>query len=426
MINKVINIVLFFCLPALSCQVVKGQALGSIALDSALVWAEHSYPLTQEMSFIQQSEKLSLENVSRGVWPQLVVVGQATYQSDVTSLAIPVPGFSAPEISKDQYRLYGEISQSLTDLYTNKQQKKKVKAVSEAEKTRHEVNLYAVKQRVQQIYFGILLIQEQLQLLDIIQKDLHTAFETAQVAVKNGVALQGSEEVIRAELLGIEQKRIEVESGLNVYREWLSAFIQKELNEHTIFEKPSELHFKSMEIHRPELQVLRASFEQLQAQSALTQIKTLPRLSLFLQSGLGRPALNMLDNDLAWYYIGGVRLQWNVSALYTQSREQKTIGMQQKRIEAQKNTFLFNTKLQLTQQDIELEKWKRMSESDLELVLLREKLKQTAQVQLENGSISSTEYLTYVHAEEKARQNSLIHEMQWLMAQYNRKLTAGN
>ncbi len=426
MINKLINPKLVLLLIAFFTAELNAQVVQQVSLDSALVWAERAYPLTHERALIQQAEQLSLENVSRGVWPQVIVVGQATYQSDVTALSIPVPGFSPPQISKDQYRLYGEISQSLTDLYTNSRQKKRVQAESEAELSKHEVDLYALKQRVQQVYFGILLIQEQLILLDIIQKDLQTAFETTQVAVKNGVALPGSEDVIRAELLSIYQKRIETEAGLQVYREWFTAFTQKELDQQATFEKPAFLRFQHAEILRPELRVFQASWNRLESQSALTKIKTMPRLSVFLQSGVGRPALNMLDNEMAFYYIGGLRLQWNMSAFYTQGKEQKTIGIQQKRLEAQKNTFLFNTNLQLTQHDSELEKWKRMAESDLALVVLREKLKQTAQIQLENGSISSTEFLTYVHAEEKARQNSLIHEMQWLMTQYNRKLTAGN
>ncbi|TNE72114.1 TolC family protein [bacterium] len=396
-----------------------------VSLDSSFVWAEQSFPLTRQRSLNEQAKDYSLENVNRSVWPQIAVVGQATYQSDVTQLSVPIPGFTPTEMSKDQYKLYGEVNQSLTDLFTNKHQKARIHAESQADYQKNEVDLYAVKQRVQQIYFGILLLQEQIKQLRITQSDLENAFATTKSAVENGVAIPGAEDVLKADILNIKQKEIELNAALEAYKAMLASFINKKIDAETAFETPNSLMLSS-EIHRPELALFASQQHMLSAQSSILKTKTYPRFNLFLQSGLGRPALNMLDNDMAFYYIGGLRLQWNLSSYYTQSKEQKVIGIQQSKIESQKEAFVFNTQLQLTQQSIEMEKWQQLILVDKEQLSLREKIKQTASTQLEQGTITSTEYISHVHAEESTRQNLVVHELQWLMAQYTQKLTSGN
>lgn len=397
----------------------------SVSLDSVLVWSEQEYPLSKDRALIQQAESFSLENVSRGIWPQVMMVGQATYQSDVTSLSVPVPAFVPTEISKFQYRLYGEVNQPLTDIITNRYQAKQVKAQMQAELQKHVVDVYEVKQRVQQIYFGILLLNEQLAQLQITQRDLNNTFETIKTGINNGVVLPGMEDVFQAELIQFEQKIIELKSAKKVYIEMLGAFTGREFTANTDFKKPG-IVLQSDEINRPELALFRSQSDILQSQTDLLRAKTFPRFSVFLQTGLGRPALNMLDNDLALYYVGGLRLQWNLSSFYTQSKEQRVIGIQKSRMDTQQETFLFNTRLQLTQQHAELEKWQELIQTDEKQVALRTKIKQTAAVQLEHGTISSSEFITHVHAEDGARQNKLIHELQLLMVQYTQKMTSGN
>jgi outer membrane protein TolC len=204
----------------------------------------------------------------------------------------------------------------------------------------------------------------------------------------------------------------------------LGSFIKQDLNRNSTLEKPV-FDTNSKENSRPELLLFDAQNKAIEAQSNVLRSKTYPRFSLFLQSGIGRPALNMLDNDFAFYYIGGLRLQWNLSSFYTQSKEQQVLTIQKEAVEVQRETFLFGTQLQTMQQDIEVSKWQTLLKSDQKLVELRQKIKLTSASQLENGTITSTEYLTHVNAEEQARKNLALHEIQWLLAQYQKKLTAG-
>jgi len=396
----------------------------TLTLDSVLTQAERNYPLIKQYDLTKKAEQFSLDNISRGIWPQIIVAGQASYQSDVTQLSIPIPGFSAPEMSKDQYRLYGEINQPLTDIITNKYQKEAIKASAEIENRKLETDLYKVKERVLQLYFGLLLADNQTSQLSILRKDLENALKTTKAAVENGVAIPGSEDILEAELIRLDQKITEGNAASEAFRQMLGAFIQEDLNNDTQLEMPNSSEMVSGKL-RPELILFDAQKRAIDAQSQLISSKTYPRFSLFLQSGLGRPALNMLDNDFALYYIGGLRLQWNISSFYTQSKEQDVLNTQKELVDLQRETFLFGNQLQLLQQETEILKWNKMLESDQKLVDLRKKITLTSAAKLENGTITSTEYLTHVNAEEQARKNLSLHEIQSILAQYQKKLTTG-
>jgi outer membrane protein TolC len=161
-------------------------------------------------------------------------------------------------------------------------------------------------------------------------------------------------------------------------------------------------------------------------QSKLITARNLPRFSLFFQGGLGRPALNMLSNDLKGYYIGGLRLNWNLTGLYTYNKEKKILALNQNGLDIQRDVFLFNTNLNLQQQNSEVTKVQELIETDNSIITLRESIKNTTKNQLENGTVTTNDYLTAVNAQDQAQQNLLLHQIQLLMAQYNYQTTSGN
>ena len=155
--------------------------------------------------------------------------------------------------------------------------------------------------------------------------------------------------------------------------------------------------------------------------------RTMPHLGLFFQGGIGRPnPVNLFSTDVSSYYIGGVRLSWSLSNFYTLGKEKKIIGVNQGILQSQRETFLFNTNLVLKQEDKEIAKLKELLQSDDEIVVLRESVKNTAEVQLQNGVITANDYLREINAEDQARQTKLLHEIQLLMAQYRYQNVSGN
>lgn len=401
------------------------QSSQEIRLDSCQVWARNTYPLIVQFNLIQKSETYSVDNVSKMIWPQIQIGGQASYQSDVTQLNIPLPGFSAPEISKDQYKIYGEVMQPLTDIITVNNQKKLVKANAAVERQKTEIEFHKLKERVNQLYFGILLLNSQIKQTELIQTDIKNALKKTEAAIKNGVATQVNSDVLQAEILKINQRKVELISAKKTYLNMLAMFTQKPINEQTQFVEPKEKLITTT-LKRPELSLFEYQKRVFDAQENLINSKNLPRFSLFLQSGYGRPALNMLNNDFDFFYIGGLRLNWNLSSFYTSNKEKKLVSINQSLINTQKEVFVFNTNLQLTQLQGELEKIDQLMKSDKEIIALRERIKLAASVQLENGTSTAVEFLSLANAEDQARQNLELHRIQHLMTQYNHELSSGN
>lgn len=400
------------------------EAQTILRIDSCLQWARDNYPLVRQQQLIERSRDLSVENASKGQLPQLSLGGQASYQSEVTKLGISLPGFTPPELSKDQYRLYAEVNQPLTDLQTINRQKDLIRSNGEVEKQKLEVELYKLKERVTQLFFGILLMHEQEKQVELMMADITAGLEKTQVAVSNGTATKTNIYLLEAEMVKAKQRIKEMVAVRESYEEMLSLFTGKQFSGTVILERPGLLT-ESTEMKRPELKLYELQYTNLKLQEKLLKAKNWPRFSLFLQGGVGRPALNMLSNDMDPYYIGGLRLGWNIGQLYTQKADHKLINLQQQTVALQKETFLLNTRLSITQQDGEVRKYNSLITGDQELITLRERIKKTSQLQLENGVISANDYITYVNAEDQARQGLLLHEVQLLMVRFGRELLKG-
>lgn len=413
---------LCFCLTA---TVSFAQSVGNLTIDSCYTMAKRNYPLVKQYALIEKSKEYSIDNVNKSYLPQFNIAGQATYQSEVTKVPISIPNMSIPELSKDQYKLYGEVSQPITDLFTVKDQKELVKTNSEIEVQKIEVELYKLKERINNLFFGILLIDAQIQQTELLKKDIQSGIDKINTAIANGTALKSTADNLKAELLKANQRTIELKSNRKGYADMLSLFINQTISENTTLVRPSP-QIISNAINRPELKLYELQKKTFDVQSKLITAKNLPRFSLFFQGGLGRPALNMLSNDVKGYYIGGLRLNWNLTGFYTYNKEKKILALNQNALDIQKDVFLFNTNLNLQQQNSEVTKVQQLIETDNSIITLRENIKNTTKNQLENGTATTNDYLTAVNAQDQAQQNLLLHQIQLLMAQYNYQTTSGN
>ncbi len=396
-----------------------------LSLDTCLAMAKRNFPLIKQYGMIEKSKEYSIDNANKGYLPQFNIAGQATYQSAVTQIPISLPNMDIPTISKDQYRLYGEVSQPITDLFVMKDHKNLIEANAQSETQKVEVELYKLRERINQLYFGILLIDEQLQQTTLLKKDIQSGIDKTNVAIQNEISTKNSLNNLKAELLKANQRTIELKATRKGYAEMLSHFIGSPIDENTILVKPAP-QLVSNSINRPELKLYDLQKKTFDLQSKLITAKNLPRFSLFFQGGLGRPALNMLSNDVQGYYIGGLRLNWNLTGFYTYNKEKKILSVNQSFIDIQRETFLFNTNLNLRQQNSEIAKVQELIETDRDIISLRESVKNTTKIQLENGTATTNDYLISINAEDQARQNLILHEIQLLMAQYNYQTTSGN
>lgn len=396
-----------------------------LTLERCYTQARQNYPLIRQNELILKTQKFTLDNLTKTIWPQLSVNGQATYQSDVTKLDIKLPNVATPVISNDQYRIYAELSQSLTDPLLLKQQKEWTKASFASETEKMEVELYKVKERIHQMYFSILLLEEQIRQSEWLEKDVSASIKKMEAAIANGVAIPSGLDVLVAERLKVQQRFTELQYARRSYLDILGAFMNQSLSDSTILVKPAQMAVTNT-MNRPELKWFEAQKWGVTQHDQFLKTKTIPKVSLFVQGGYGRPALNMLDNAFKTYYIGGLRFNWNLSAFYVYAKERQLQDINRQSIDVQKEVFLFNTQTQLKQQSGEINKLNELLNTDEELIRLRERIKQTAREQMEKGILTATDYLIQSNAEDQARQNKALHATQLLMAQYNYLLTTGN
>jgi outer membrane protein TolC len=421
---KQCSIPVYLWLLLLPVYTLHAQQNNTLTLEACYAWAEQNYPMVKQRDLILKSKEYSIDNAMKGYLPQFSINGQATYQSAVTELPIAMPGAEVPQLSKDQYKLYAEVNQTIYDGGAIRQQKHAHEVNARVEEQKLAVELYSLKERINQLYFGILTTDEQLRQNELLQNDIQLGIRKTQASIDNGTAFRSNADALKAELLKANQRTTELEATRLAYLDMLGLFINQALNENTILARPQELAINN-EITRPELTLYDYQNKSIDIQYQQLQVKNNPKLSLFVQGGYGRPALNMLSNDFEAYYIGGIRLSWSLGRLYTLKKDKALLDNSRKTIGLQRETFLFNTNLTNRQQHADITRLKQLLASDGEIITLRESVKKASAAQLENGVITSNDYLREVNAEDQARQTKILHEIQWLLAQYSYQTTTG-
>lgn len=402
------------------------QPLQKLTLEQAYDLSAKNYPVVKQKDLIKQTADISIDNLQKGFLPQVAISAQATYQSDVTKVPVSLPGFTIEAAAKDQYRLVADVSQLVFDGGLTKEQKVYQQMNAAVEEQKVEVELYKLKERINQVYLGILYLAEQLKQVDLVKTDIQTGIKRIEAQVQNGTAFRSSLNMLKAELLKTDQRTIEIKSSKRGLTDVLALFIGQPLNENIQLEKPaSVLAVTSIEIARPELKLYTDQEKLIGQQDKLITAKNLPKASVFVQGGYGRPALNQLKNDFDFYYIGGFRFNWSLGGLYTKKKEKELVEVNKKIVEVQKEFFLLNTNTQLVQQYSEIEKLQQLITSDNEIIGLRGIVKEAAKAQLENGVITANDYLKEINAEDQARQTLITHQLQLLQAQINYNTISG-
>jgi len=408
-----------------------------LTLDECQAKAKLNYPLIKQYKLIEQTEQFNLSNANKGYLPQFSLSAKATYQSDVTEIPavlgqilskVSQTPVSFPSQSKDQYQAVLEANQVIWDGGVISSQKKITKASTEVEKQKLEVDLYALNDRVNQLFFGILLLNEQIKQNDILQSELGVNLKKIIDSKQNGVANQADVDALKVEQLNAGQRDTELKSTRKSYLIMLSAFTGLKLDENATCIKPEVnlVILNDTTNHRPELTLFDAQNKMYESQKSLLNAGNLPKLGAFVQGGYGRPGLNMFLPGFSPFYIGGLRLSWNFSGLYTQKNNIRKLEVSKQSNEIQKETFLFNSDLKTKQQRTEIEKLQSTLSNDDEIIRLRTNIKRAASVKVDNGTLTITDLIREINAEDQAKQLKSLHEIQLIMNVYQLKNNINN
>ncbi|MFC2110008.1 TolC family protein [Bacteroidota bacterium] len=390
-----------------------------ITLEKCYQLVAKNYPLAKQALLMEAQNKLDTDIISNSKLPQVSLNAQATYQSDVVE--IPIPNANIEPLNKDQYRATLTVNQliyngGLTTASLNvklAQLKTKQKQI--------EVNLYQLKQQVNQLYFSILLSQEAIVLISSKQAKLQAKHKEIKSGIKHGVILPSSDIILEAELLKINQQLQELESNKLSLIETLSSLIAQPLTSTTLFQNPFiELNLEEA-LNRPELDFFQLKKEEIENSKSLISKKNTPKLFGFATGGYGNPGLNMLDNSFQPFYTVGVKLNWSVFDWNTNKIEQKSLAINKKIIDNEVEVFMLNTHIALRKQQKKIEKIKAIITSDKKIVNLRKEVLKTASSQLKNGVITSSAYVTELTNLYESENTLIRHniELQLAKANYN-------
>ena len=416
---------------------LNSSAFGQLNIDQCQEKARKNYPQIKQYSLIEQTGAYNISNANKGYLPQLSFSAQATYQSDVTEIPASLgqilsqltgQNVTIASMSKDQYKMVAELQQTIWDGGMISSQKEQIKATTELEKQKLEVDLYTIKERVNQIFFGILALNEQKIQIDLLQKELQTNYEKIKAYMQNGVANQADLDMIRVEQLKVKQKKAELNAIQKSYREMLAVMIADTTALTAALEKPvfdTDMN-REFGIKRPELKLFYAQTSLFASQEKMIRAGNLPKLGVFGQGGYGNPGLNMFNPGFTPYYILGAKLTWNFSGLYSQGNHLQKIALNKQTVASQKETFLFNTNLKVVNAQNEIAKIKEQIKSDDEIIALRKNIKKAAEVKVENGTLTVTDLIREINAESTAIQDKALRQIQLSMAIYNLKNITNN
>lgn len=414
---------LYLLLSWMACM----SGAAQVSIDSCYAAAERNYPMVKRYGLIRQSARFTVENAGRGYLPQFRLTADIQVQSDVTSLPfdfsrLGLSGPEAPEMSKDRYNVALGLTQTIYDGGDIRARRQSAQAQAEVEMQEVRVSQYALRQRVNELYFGVLLTDEQLRINAVVQATVAADYRQVESLVRGGVASEADLNVVKVEQLKAEQAAVGYRAVRKAYMQMLAAMTGLPLDEGSRLVKPVAAAGCGI---RPEILLYDRQRAEIDIQRCRLDARLRPNVSFFAQGGYGRPGLNMLKNDFAFYGIAGINLTWNISAFYTRKNDLRMLGLKRESVDVAEEVFRYNRRVETAQRSVETERWREVAAKDAGIISLREQIRKTAEAQLTGGTQTATEVMRRVNEEEAARLDHALHEMQYLLATYNLKFIQG-
>ena len=411
------------------------SALGQ-TLDECQQAAEKNYPLIQQYGLIEKTTRLTIVNIQKGWLPQVSAQAQATYQSDVTAWPNEMKtmmsgmGIDMQGLTKDQYRVGIDVQQTIYDGGVIGSQKRIAREQGKVQTAQNEVNIYHVRKRVNEMYFGLLLIDEQIKLNNDLQTMLAGNENKLESMTKRGTAAESDLQSVKAERLNAVQKATELASQKQMLQRMLSAFCGMEVTEVRKPQVKADGGGVMAENRRPELKALDAQLSVLNAQEKALNAALMPKVGVFAQGFYGYPGMNMFEDMMrhkwSWNGIIGARITWNIGALYTRKNDKAKLQLQRNMTENSREVFLFNNYLDQIQQNEDIARYQKLMAQDGEIISLRQAVRKAAESKLAHGIIDVNDLVREINQENAACVQQSVHEIEMLKEIYDNKYTTNN
>ena len=395
--------------------------------------AEQNYPLIRQYGLIEKTTGLNVANIQKGWLPQLSASAQATLQSDVPAFPDEFQklyqqmGITMEGVERDQYRVGIDVQQTVYDGGNIKSQKEIARLQGELHSRQNEVTMYNVRRRVNEMYFSLLLVDEQIRLNADLQTVLEGNEKKLAAMLKGGTASESDWQNVKAERLNVVQKMTGLKSQRTALVRMLSTFCAMEVNRLVKPEIPENTG--STVNLRPELKTIDAQLRLADAKEKALDATLMPRLGVFAQGYYGYPGYNMFEDmtgrKLSWNGIIGARLTWNIGALYSRKNDKAKLQAERETAEANRERFLLDNKMEQIQQSENISRYRQLMTDDEEIISLRSSIRKAAESKLAHGIIDVNDLVREINSENKARVEQCIHEIEMLKEIYNLKITTG-
>lgn len=397
-------------------------------LDECIGWAYDNYPQIKEMSLIEMTKGIDLKNAAYAWLPHLNISGKATWQSEVVEMPMDIPGMDI-NIPHDQYGLTAEFTQQIWDGGTSRSQKELAEAGAEVKKTQLETNLWSIRSRVQNVFLGIILIDKQLELNRLLRESLERSSEEVKSRMEAGVALPSDLDQVSVNILSCLQQRASLDADRKSYVKILGLLTGRDMTDVELAVPQDAVNYvddgaRDFET-RPEMAFYAAQLKQNEFQRRQLNTLISPKLNLSLQGGYGRPGMNMLSGDFSGYFVAGLKLQWNIGALYTRGLDKRKVNADAQKIDLTRKSFILNSSVEAEKKNNAILKARDVLEKDSEIIGLRQRIRASGENQYREGTIKMNDYLSMLDEEYKAKANESMHEVQLMMAVYDMKNTIG-
>lgn len=410
-------------LAALCCK-------AQLTLDYCITRADENYPLIRKYGLIEQSQTLALSDINRGWLPRIGIYAQATAQNDVPAFPGILKGMIAgmgqdiKGLGRVQYKAGVDISQTIWDGGTSKARREAERTAAAESASVTTVRMYEMHEKVMNLFFGILLMDEQINRTETTITLLNDNLRRMQAMYANGTAMQSDVDMIEAQILTMTQQLTEARSAVLSYRNVLELYIGEEIGQRTLM-RPAETMPSVFDPARPELAMYDARLRHNASQKEAVTASVMPRFGFFAQAYYGYPGFNyfesMTSRDLSFNILAGIKMSWNIDSFYTRKNSMSRLAVAADGIENDRDIFLFNSRLQATSQSGEIDALRKVMKDDSRIVTLRADIRRAAESQLDNGIIDATSLLSKITDENQARIAASYHEIQLLQHIYQLK-----
>lgn len=405
-------------------------AAADVTVEQCVTLAQENYPLIQKYDLLRQSRQIDLSDINKSRLPQIGIYAQGTVQNvvpsfpDALSDVLDQMGTDMKGLGKLQYKVGVDLNQTIWDGGTSKANRTIAKSENAQQEAVLDVELYAVRERIENLFFSILLIEEQIEQTELTRALLESNLTMLRSMKTNGTATQSDVDMVEAQLLTVQQQITQAKSLSNTNRRLLGIFTGTDMSNEKLI-KPSSSMPSELTSARPELALFDARIKNNDARLGSIKSSVMPRIGLFAQAYYGYPGYDyfksMMNRDMSFNVLAGVKISWNIGSFYTKKNSERKLRLANDDVVADREVFLFNTNLQTTSQTAHISELEDIIREDSRIVELRANVRRSAESQLRNGVIDATALLTKITDENQARLTSSYHEIQLIQSIYQLK-----